>query len=61
MNKFSNIIFVLEEEIDNSAAFQQAVTLAKNHQAMLTVVGTVYMSSVDQKSGRNNKVTVLTR
>ncbi len=62
MNKFSNIIFVLEEEIDNTAAFQQAISLAKNHQAMLTVVGTVYMSSIDQKSGRNNElVPILTK
>ncbi len=62
MVKFSNIIFVLEEELDNSSAFEQAVALAKVHQAKLTVIGTVYMSSVDQKSGRNNElVPILTK
>ncbi len=56
MVKFSNIIFVLEEEIDNSAAFELAVTLAKNHQAKLSIVGTVNISSADQKSDRNNEL-----
>ena len=56
MVKFSNIIFVLEDEIDNSAAFELAVTLAKNHQAKLSVIGTVDMSNVDQKRSRNNEL-----
>ncbi len=41
MSRFSNILFVADLAIDSTAAFNQAVTLAKNNQAKLTVVGVV--------------------
>jgi len=41
MNRFSNIVFVAESGADDVAAFRQAVALANNNQAQLTVVGLV--------------------
>ena len=41
MNSFSNILFVAESVPGNKAAFRQAMTLAKNNQARLTVLGAV--------------------
>ena len=41
MDKFSNILFVAEWVPGNSAAFAQAMVLAKNNQAKLTVLGAV--------------------
>jgi hypothetical protein len=41
MKSFSNMLFVSESDVDDSAAFGQAVTLASNNQARLTVVGIV--------------------
>ncbi len=41
MKRFSNILFVTESGVDDSAAFGQALALAINNQAQITVVGTV--------------------
>ncbi len=41
MKQFSNILFVADPAIDNKAAFNQAVTLANNNQAELTVMAVV--------------------
>lgn len=41
MKRFLNILFVAESGSDDAAAFAQALTLANNNQARVTVVGTV--------------------
>jgi len=41
MKRFSDILFVSESGVDDSAAFGQALTLANNNQARLTLVGIV--------------------
>lgn len=41
MNRFSNILFIAGPGTGDSAAFDQAVTLANNNQAQITVVGLV--------------------
>jgi nucleotide-binding universal stress UspA family protein len=41
MKRFSRILFVADTGNDDSAAFGQAVTLANNNQAQMTVVGLV--------------------
>lgn len=42
MKRFTNILFVAESSVDNSAAFDQAVTLAGNNQASLTLIDVVH-------------------
>jgi len=51
INKFSNILFVTSENKNDSAAFNQAVTLATNNQAQMVAVGTVNTPSLDIESG----------
>lgn len=46
MDSFSNILFVNESVSGNKAAFAQAVTLAKNNQAKLTVLGVVNLPAM---------------
>lgn len=42
---------MVDSDIDNSVAFEQAVTLAVNNQAQLTVIGIVNASSLGKESG----------
>lgn len=41
MKRFSNILFVAWPDADDSAAFNQALTMANNNQAQITLVGLV--------------------
>jgi len=50
MNRFSKILFVAESGVDDSAGFGQAMTLANNNQAQMTVVGLV--DAVDIRKAR---------
>lgn len=46
MDRLSNILFIAEPVPGNSAAFAQAMALAENHQATLTVLGAVELPKV---------------
>lgn len=48
MQRFSNILFVFDPDVDNSTAFKQALQLSKNNQAKITVVGVIDTSSKDK-------------
>ncbi len=48
MKRFSNILFVVDSGTDDSAALNQALTLANNNQAQLTVVGVVEASEKEK-------------
>jgi len=52
MNRFSNILFVKESGVDDSAAFGQAVTLANTNQAQMTVVGLVDAADIRKVRAR---------
>ncbi len=47
MKRFSNILLIADEETDNSAALERAVTLAKNNQASLTICAVIDSVPVD--------------
>jgi universal stress protein E len=51
MNRFSNMLFVAVSDIDDSAAFGQAMTLADNNQAQVTVVGLVDALDIRNANG----------
>ncbi len=53
MNRFSNILFVANLEADDTAAFNQAITVANNNQAKLTVVGLVNDSNLPSSGAPN--------
>ena len=48
MNRFSRILFVASADTDDSEALNQAVTLANNNQAKLTVVGVIDASEKEK-------------
>ena len=58
MKRFSNILFVSDRTTDDSAALGQAVALASNNQARLTVVGLVETSE-REKAASNAKIELL--
>jgi len=50
MKRFSNILFVAESHVDDPVVFNQAITLASNNQAQITVVGVVDSLDVPKAS-----------
>lgn len=51
MKRFSNILLILDERADYSAALNRGVTLARNNQALLTVCAIVDQVPGDMKMG----------
>lgn len=47
MKRFSNILFLVDDELDDTQALAQAVELAKSNQAQLTVVAVIDVSERD--------------
>ncbi|RLA13648.1 MAG: universal stress protein, UspA [Gammaproteobacteria bacterium] len=48
MQRFSNILFVAESEVDNLSAFAHAITIAKNNQAKITLVDVVDVLDIEK-------------
>ena len=51
MKRFSNILLIVDEQTDYSAALKRGVTLARNNQALLTVCAIVDKAPSDMKMG----------
>lgn len=55
MNRFKNILFVMEESPDQGSVLARAVSLAESHRAGLTVLDVVHRSATVKRFRRNGK------